>query len=248
MTNSLCAHFLGMTPIDVPISCTNPNEIFDSMYKAYGFDWAWEVGETIYFHDNTMLSMFVHVYTPGRVLTGNSCDSVKNISNIPKMAIFNAMSQLVSKGQQQTNKENLVMSGNMTASQVSEMIGQETQQSVPQQQNTEEPEAMNWDDMTEEDFKAQEEMTFGKPEQNSNVPPDWDTPKENLKGMSDHQVHDLKKWMKDFEITNDEIFNNYLYTFSKSGQGVILRTQADINGSNVQILLNWFQDLKNRIC
>ena len=72
---------------------------------------------------------------------------------------------------------------------------------------------------------------------------DYNAPQARLKGFSQRQVDGINKFKKDYEITNDAMFDSWVNTWKPE-----LTSKKDIIPDNVDEFLGWIDDMGKRGC
>ena len=81
------------------------------------------------------------------------------------------------------------------------------------------------------------------PQQNIDNNADYNAPQAKYKGFSQRQIDGLNKFKKDFDILNDQMFDNYVNTWDKT-----LTSKKDITPANADAFLAWAENLGKMGC
>lgn len=259
----LTKYYMGLQHTNEKMPETSYFDIIKSLDSFFKNQWTWELADETMFEDTKGKSVMttVTVYTPGRITTGRSVCKITDYHENHLHAILDACkwfidtSKIVTAPQQTQPVQSMQMSPEqiMAATQQANTPApaQEMVNTAAQFYNYKDNQGMPatgvpFDSMTNNcNNELQQEMGMGTtPQPNTQQPPDdYDTPKEHLKGFSQHQIDRIKKFQSDFDITNDEMFGNYVNTWDNA-----LSHKRDITPMNVESFLTWAENLGKMGC
>lgn len=232
-------------------------DIIPALDKHFNKQWTWELSNESFFkNDNDMccVSTTVVVYTPGRIYTGRSLCKIKDYCNNHLYAILDACESFIAKNTVSNDVQTLSnqIAPQMTPEQImdavkaiNESAQEQVVNSAAQFYNYKDQQGMPSDTVPYESItdNCTKEIHAEITGQVSQQPNDYDTPQERLKGFSQHQIDRLNKFKKDYDILNDDMFNNYVRTWDKTLSG-----KRDITPNNVESFLEWVNDLGKMVC
>lgn len=267
MNTELVKHFMGLKKENGAYAMPEVSyfDIIKELNSYFGAEnWTYEVESEHFFEDakgkNVMTT--VTVYVPGRISTGRSVCTIKDYFQNHLHAILDACNWFIVKNEVVPAPiEPANTTGQLTPEQIMAMT--QGQQSQPQQPmvntaaqfyNYKDEEgkpagAVPMDLMTDncqkelqEEMKPQPQSPVQQNTQSQNSS-DYDTPQERLKGFSQHQIDRLNQFKKDFDVTDDKMFGNYVNTWDNR-----LASKADITPANVEGFLAWIDTLGKMDC
>ena len=236
MNEYLCQHYLSQPYIETKIERSDSLHIKEALSKAYP-TWTWEP----LYEEMGVLS--VAVYIPGRILCGRAYSDV-NLKTLHNIAIYDACECLMTEADNEmivVNQESVSTKEeptNITPSQ--EDILKYVKEQAERQQKTE-PSVVD----NKEDF-----YNYSNENGNNEVPfesmtdkciqeiaPKQDEPV-NKFGYTQTQMNRMAKFKTDFEILNNEMFDNYVTTWDSKLTG-----KHDITPQNIDAFLDWTESL-----
>lgn len=272
MSNTeLCKYYLNLNAQAQMMPEVAYFDIIPALNAHFNNQWTWELADERFACDNTNVCTTVTVYIPGRILTGRAYCKIKDYGNSHLYAILNACESFIQKNTQQQNNPQSNQTANQQMSMEQIMAATNGQSTPPAGQPVNSSaqfynykdaqnmpaEGVPFDQITENCHnELQQEMGMNTPQENpmpsqnnsqtqqpqmNNV--DYDAPNPKLKGFSQHQVDRMNKFKTDFEITNDNMFGNYINTWDSH-----LSSKNDITPQNVNAFLQWADDLGKTGC
>ncbi len=242
--------------------------IIDILDEAFDKNWTWELTDERFYADGQSVSTTVTVYLPGRVLTGRAMCKLKDYLDNHERAIDNACFRLMGTMQPYQSVSPLLESEmakaqNMTAEQIMASLSQTASlnpvNSDTQPINSSSSEVgipeVSQNNITLETAvmpttpppQIQPINSQANTQQPIQEPPNGvygpDDPQPRYKGCSQNQMDGIKQFKTDFDILNDDMFNNYIKTWDKK-----LKTKADLTAANVDSFLKWIDSLGKMDC
>lgn len=256
----LTKHYLGQQMTTSQMPETAYFNIQKALDEHFGKNWTWELaGETIV-EDGSGVNVMttVTLYTPGHIYTGRSYCKVREYHENHLHALLDACKpfMMVGNAVQQPTQTNQASSQQMSVDQISAMLGQ---QQAPQSQSIDTA-AQFYNYKDEQGRPADEvpfdkvtdnctnELFYGAPSQPQQQPPQ--PPQQNMaqaqpqqqtgliNGYTQEQIDRMNKFKKDFDITDDVMFGNYVNTWDKR-----FTSKKDINPGNIDAFLAWVDTL-----
>lgn len=263
MSNTeLTKYYMGLqkTQYYNPLSVVSAQDIIPTLDRYFNGQWTWELADEKILKDDGLLTT-VTVYTPGQVYTGRSYTNVsKSYDENHLFAIFNACQTLMAKPTEQKTAQTEPVaskpmqsnpnpvSQQMTPDQIMSAINQQNNQAQPQQQIRNLEELNNLKDehgnpVEEIPFDAMSTLCSNESQHAMGMLPDYDVPQDRLKGFTQHQIDRLNQFKKDFDILNNQMFDNYVNTWDKN-----LTSKSQITPANVESFLAWAENLGKMGC
>lgn len=248
---TLTSFFLQIPPaISTPMTEVAYTDIIPALHEYFKSTWAWEIADEKIVEDGTGVNIMttVTLYTPGHIFTGRSYCKVKDYSVNHLHALVDASKTFTKRSNTQTSPQNNIQTSSsqqMSADQITAMLnqGQQSQMvdSAAQFYNYKDEQgrpadAVPYNNMTQNctnELQQELHMPVSQP-----VP--TPQPQQNIgkHGYTQAQIDRMNKFKKDFDITNDEMFGNYVNTWNKS-----LSSKKDINPGNIDAFLDWTDTL-----
>lgn len=262
MNLELTKYYMGLqkTKYLNPLPPVSATDIISTLDEYFHGQWTWELADEKFLQDEGMLTT-VTVYTPGQIYTGRSYTNVaKKYEDNHLFAILNACQSLGAKQvpqaeqpvvpkSMQPNPSPAPAGQQMTADQIMQAINQQAvQPERPKQEirNLEELNNLkdaNGNPVEEVPFEAMSTLCMNESQHAMGMLPDYDTPQDRLKGFSQHQIDRLNQFKKDFDILNNQMFDNYVNTWDKN-----LTSKSQITPANVESFLAWAENLGKMGC
>ena len=234
-------------------------KIIPALDKHFNGQWTWELADERFAMDNSMVCTTVTLYTPGKIYTGRSLCKIKDYSSNHLFAILNACESFIDKNANTSQQPQVSPSNQqMTPDQIMNAIGQQPQQQVDtaaqfynyKDNNGMPADKVPFDAMTDNCHQElQQEMGMAPKQQEApkqdtnNQAPDYNEPQARYKGFSQRQIDGLNKFKQDFDIMNDQMFDNYVNTWDKT-----LSSKKDITPANADAFLEWANGLGKMGC
>ena len=236
-------------------------DIIPALDKHFNGQWTWELADERFAMDNSVVCTTITLYTPGKVYTGRSLCKIKDYASNHLFAILNACEtftapQATTQAQPQPAPQNQQMTPDqiMNAIQQQNVAQPASVDSAAQfynykDQNGMPADSVPFDAITDNCHKQlQQEMGMAPqqqemPQQNVDPNADYNAPQAKYKGFSQRQIDGLNKFKKDFDILNDQMFDNYVNTWDKS-----LTSKKDITPYNADAFLAWAENLGKMGC
>lgn len=260
MSNTeLTKYYMGLQQNNNKMPEVVYTDIISALDKHFNGQWTWELADERFAMDNTTVCTTITLFTPGKVYTGRSLCKIKDYASNHLFAILNACESFINHNiAKQEQPQQSSPSQQMTPDQIMNAIGQQPQQQVntaAQFYNYKDeqgmPSQVPFDAMTDNCHKElQQEMGMTQhlpqqpePQQNTNSTPGYDEPQARYKGFSQKQIDGLNKFKKDFDIMNDQMFDNYVNTWNKS-----FTSKKDITPANADDFIAWANGLGKMEC
>lgn len=251
MTNTkLTEIFLKQPPVvQAPMEEVPYTDIISALHKYFATDWAWELADEKVIEDGTGVNVMttVTLFTPGRIYTGRSYCKIRDYSVNHLHALVDACKPFTKAGSTQTTpQQNNIQSSSqqMSADQIAAMLNQ----GQPQQQVDNLAQLYNYKD---EQGRPTDEVPYDnitpncmdQIHQEMGIPvvqPAPQQPQQNIgkHGYTQAQIDRMNKFKQDFDITNDQMFGNYVNTWDKR-----LSSKKDITPQNIDAFLDWTDTL-----
>lgn len=272
MSNTeLTKHYLAMQPNTQIMPETAYFDIISALQKHFNGQWTWELADEKIVMDGTTVSTTVTLYIPGKVCTGRSLCKIKDYHNNHLFALLDACQTFMQKntnnfikGQPQNNESD--PNHNMTPEEIMKAMGNPPQEPVNTsaqfynyKENGIPAEGVPFDAMTDNCHQElNQEMGINTPQNNTQSQPapqnnpqmnnqngnvDYNAPQARLKGFSQRQVDGINKFKKDYEITNDSMFDSWVNTWNSA-----LTSKKDIIPDNVDAFLDWIKKTGKEGC
>jgi len=266
----LCKHYIEQKISINTIQNVPEKSIFDILDESFNKNWTWEISDEKFYADNSAVCTTVTLYIPGRVLTGRSFCKLKDYPTNHERAISNACLRLMETNPPQLYQSvsplldsEMAKSQNMTPEQIMESLSQTASLNLPDT-NTQ-PNISSFPEIGNPEV-SQNNITLetavmpttpppqiqpinsqANTQQPIQEPPNGvygpDDPQPRYKGCSQNQMDGIKQFKTDFDILNDDMFNNYIKTWDKK-----LKTKADLTAANVDSFLKWIDSLGKMDC
>lgn len=243
--NELTKHYLSMQPISNLMPEAAYFDIIKALDAHFQHNWTWELESTVFAMDNSMVAATVTLYTPGRIYVGRATCPVKEFANAHLYALVAAAETFTQKSGVNPNQPPVAPpSGNMTSEQIMNAIngnGGQIDSSAQfynhKDENGVQSDSVPFNEMSDKAHnELQQEMGMGNamnPPQPPSQNDDYNKPKQELGGYSQSQVDRITQFKKQWDIMNNEMFNNYVDMW-KTGL-----TKRDLNPGNIEDFLAW---------
>ena len=246
MSKTLATHFLEKTPTNftTPMTEVPYTDIISELDKRFQKSWAWEIADEKVIEDGTGVNIMttVTLYTPGQIFTGRSYCKVRDYHVNHLHALVDASKTFTKTNNAPVQQQSVQpTTQQMSADQITAMINQQNQtvDSAAQFYNYKDEQGrpadgVPYDNMTQNcTNELQQELHMP-------VPQSAPQPQQNVgkHGYTQEQIDRMNKFKRDFDITNDEMFGNYVNTWDKR-----LSSKKDINPGNIDAFLNWTETL-----
>lgn len=229
-------------------------------------NWTWELADERVVEDGSGVNVMttVTLYVPGRVYTGRSYCKIRDYHENHLHALLDACKTFMAVGNttQPTTPVSQTSPQQMSADQISAMINQQ----APQQQSIDT--AAQFYNHKDEQGRPADEVPFDQMTQNCTNelqeelhmpvqhPQPVPQPQQNMaqapqpqqqfppqqggliNGYTQEQIDRMNKFKRDFDITDDTMFGNYVNTWDKR-----FTSKKDINPSNIDAFLAWVDTL-----
>lgn len=218
-------------------------DIIKSLDVYFNHDWTWEFISETFAMNNTKVAATVALYTPGHVYTGRATCDVKEFGNVHLFALVDASRSFMDKPNSQSSpssQQTQQNTGNMSPEQIMNAINGGGQiDSAAQFYNHKDAdgtqsESVPYENISDKAHKEiQEDMGLGNNMNQPQQPSDYSQPKENLHGYSQQQLDRIEAFKKKWDVTNNQMFNNYVVMWDKT------MTKANLNPQNIDSFLDW---------
>lgn len=234
-------------------------DIISALNEHFNGQWTWELADERFAMDNSTVCTTITLFTPGRVYTGRSLCKIKDYASNHLFAILNACESFIDRSMVVQTQQPQVNPANqqMTPDQIMNAIQSQEQASVNtaaqfynhKDENGIPLNGVPFDSITEncqkelqQEMVPQQEQPAPAPQTNAN-PDDYNAPQAKYKGFSQRQIDDLNKFKKDFDIMNDQMFDNYVNTWNKA-----FTSKKDITPANADAFIEWVYGLGKTGC
>lgn len=273
MANSqLCKYYLEQGNANIVLPRSSSDEILEVLDRYFHNNWTWEISDEKLFADGLNVSTTVTVYFPGRVLTGRSFCKIQDYPKNHLKAIHEACQCITDKRvntedkkvdtvktkeqntinqKQDSINDILAHSSNIQMADTSSLIDSmgmvevandcplydsaagETPETIP-------PTIKIPAEMAEEINKNSTPTSISNQSEN----PGYEEPQEKYKGFSQKQMDDINQFKVDFDVSNDEMFINYIKTWSNNQK----TKKSDLTPQNIDSFIKWVKELGKMAC
>lgn len=250
MSNSQLANFflqMNRTTLFNPMVEVPYTDIIQALDAHFGVElWSWEIADEKIVEDGTGVNVMttVTLYTPKRIFTGRSYCKIRDYHVNHLHALVDASKSFTITKKEQTQQDNTQKpSGQMSVSQIEELLNQQPTMvdSAAQFYNYKDTQGRPADVVPYENMtdnctnELQQELHTNVTQSTPVQKPQQAVGKH---GYTQAQIDRMNKFKKDFDITNDEMFGNYVNTWDKR-----LSSKRDINPGNIDAFLDWTDTL-----